>query len=85
MPKQTKLVKTESGSLYEIDEANKKIRRIYGTVVPTAQFQTDGQWVKYESINKIRKHHSLVIIWALDKQLPATITTPIVDTDLEFS
>ena len=80
-----KLIKTESGSLYEIDEENKKIRRIYGTLVPTSRFKTDGEWVKYESINNIRLHHSLVIIWALDKKLPATITSPIIDTDVEFN
>lgn len=38
------IIKTESGSIYELDQANKRIRRIEGMQVPTPRMGSDGTW-----------------------------------------
>ena len=40
---------TESGSLYELDPANRRVRRISGERAPTPRQGTDGEWKTYES------------------------------------
>lgn len=39
---------TESGSVYELDTANKRVRRIGGVRAPTPRQGADGGWRAYE-------------------------------------
>lgn len=44
---------TETGSIYEIDEANKQVRRISGQHAPTHRQGEDGCWRTYYSITNL--------------------------------
>jgi hypothetical protein len=74
-------IKTASNSVYEIDEANKKIRRLKGERDATPYFGVDGEFRAYQSINRLADN-TLLIIWGLknDGQIIAqtTRTTKIV-------
>lgn len=67
-------IKTISGSLYEVDEAERRIRRIQGMKKPTPRQGEDGEWRTYTSVN-ITIGESLFILWNMDGQ--ATITSPV--------
>jgi hypothetical protein len=41
--------KTASGSLYEVDHAQSRVRRISGTHAPTRSQGADGEWRQYHS------------------------------------
>jgi hypothetical protein len=75
------IVKTQTGSLYEIDEDNKQVRRLHGTKQAT-KLQGDNEWKKYAFIADAEVGQSLLIIWA-DKAegyaVPTTITSPITE------
>jgi len=73
------LVKTESGSAYEIDKENKLIRRITGNAPPTNRQGEDGQWKSYWSVGYQEKA-PLLIVWELSENFVArsTVTSPVV-------
>ena len=54
---------TESGSLYELDTTNKKIRRLNGLNDPTTRNGSDGEWKVYEDILNVKLGSSVVIVW----------------------
>jgi hypothetical protein len=79
-----KKVKTESGSIYEIDEENKQVRRLTGTANPTLRQGADGEWRKYANLI-YNLDNSMLIVWKYDivdeKTIArSTITSPIVAT-----
>jgi len=39
--------KTESGSVYEVDHAKSRVRRISGTHAPTSSQGPDGEWREF--------------------------------------
>lgn len=65
-------IDTFSGSVYEIDSANKKVRRVSGTHEPTSNQGIDGEWKHYELVHHVR-NLGLVIEW--NEQGSATITS----------
>lgn len=64
-------------STYEVDEENKRIRRLDGVLDPTPSQGTDGEWQPYTAVTQ---HPSgvLVIEWPLgEKNSPYTVTSRI--------
>ena len=80
---------TETGSTYEIDVANKRIRRLTGKGNPTPRVGKDGKWREYNSIGPVKEGLRLAIVWsdqlgslgAVPGALPGTVTSPIVEID----
>lgn len=60
---------TVSGSLYEVDQENKKIRRLNGNADPTPRQGKDGEWRGYLNDLHIEVGQSVVIAWADAHQL----------------
>lgn len=60
---------TISGSLYEVDQENKKIRRLNGNADPTPRQGKDGEWRGYLNDLHIEVGQSVVIAWADSHQL----------------
>jgi hypothetical protein len=52
---------TVSGSLYEVDATNKRIRRLSGNKPPTERQGND--WKQYDSISAIEVGQPVLIIW----------------------
>lgn len=74
---------TETGSLYEVDEEHKKIRRLSGKIDPQPRQGKDGEWKEYD-ILFLTVDRSASIIWPEGTPLlegsptcaiPATITS----------
>lgn len=62
---------TESGSLYEVDEKAKKIRRLNGVKNPTPRTGKDGQWRTYRELHPdpVTVGRGVVIVWGEDTEL----------------
>ena len=62
-------VKTYSGSLYEVDPANKRVRRVSGKTEPSNSSYKDGEWRGYKEIGsfhpsiQIMVGRGMVIVW----------------------
>lgn len=74
------VVKTLSGSAYEIIEGENKIRRLYGIESPTPRQGYDGEWKKYFSL-MLDANNILIILWNDSGQ--ATVTSPIVSVTFD--
>jgi len=72
---------TESGSVYQIDTANKKIRRLSGKNDPTPRQGADGEYKSYEGFGsleeivagnegKLTVGHSAIIVWVQSEHEP---------------
>jgi hypothetical protein len=88
----TKRIKTESGSVYELDHTQKRVRRLSGVRAPTARQHADGLWRTYDMIGRVRIGGSLLICWADESvgpaaapgAFPGTVTSPVVEvTELD--
>ena len=55
--------KTISGSLYEVDQENKQIRRLNGTNDPSPRQGKDGDFRKYSEISSIEIEKPVLICW----------------------
>jgi len=66
---------TESGSVYEVNEEEKLIRRISGNRKPTERQGEDGEWKKYHALIRLGDdiEYSVYILW--DNQGHGTITS----------
>lgn len=53
---------TESGSQYELDITNSRVRRITGNHPPTERQGPDGEWRKYRFID-IKLDRGCLILW----------------------
>jgi len=81
---------TKSGSIYEVDETNKQVRRVSGLCAGTERLGNDGNWKTYREIsNPIVVGQPVLIVWTNDAQLlgqydagdvvvPTTITSVVV-------
>jgi len=84
-------VKTESGSVYEIDTDGKRFRRLSGERPPTARQGADGSWRGYARIDpsQLQVGLPIFIMWAVDDQgppaapgcIPGTMTSRVVELD----
>ena len=64
-------------STYEVDEEEKKIRRINGLNDPTPRMGEDGVWKSYEKIHP--NPEGILIVWAyVDGVAKCTRTSPLV-------
>ena len=57
---------TETGSVYELDEEGKQIRRVSGTHSATAHQSPDGEWQTYLSATPVVKGKVVRIVWRVD-------------------
>jgi hypothetical protein len=55
---------TISGSTYEVDQDNKKIRRLKGKADPTPRQGQDGEWREYINLSPIKIGEAVLIQWA---------------------
>lgn len=76
---------TLSGSVYEVDEPNKRIRRTYGTAPPTERQGEDGEWREYLSLDRVGddEPHMLIVWRNVDGVLQSTVTSQIVEVFTE--
>lgn len=61
---------TKSKSMYEVDTALKKIRRLVGLGEATARIGKDGAWRPYVHISPIKLGKNVLIIWSKDSTPP---------------
>lgn len=64
---------TESGSIYEVDEENRRVRRLTGEHEPTPRQGPDGQWKDFLSYDDI--HIGLMFVWEFDGPIAKTTVT----------
>jgi hypothetical protein len=67
---------TVSGSVYEVDSDNKRLRRLTGRTDPTPRLGKDGEWRKYAEMfpSPIEKGKQVLITWGEDVALlPDTV------------
>lgn len=57
---------TESGSSYELDEANRRIRRLSGKRPPHRSQPPDGEWKSYIAISTVHVGRRLAVSWEFD-------------------
>lgn len=72
---------TSSGSRYQLDQANNRIRRLSGNADPTMRQGKDGDWRTYFSISPIVKGNSVSIVWGCDTS-PLTETQALIDNGI---
>lgn len=77
--------KTETGSMYEVDYENSRIRRLSGVKDPTSRQGKDGEWRTYQDLI-LKKGSNCFIFWdpkttpLLEGSIggePSTITSPV--------
>jgi hypothetical protein len=57
------LLKTTTGSLYEIDKPNNRIRRVSGEKPPTPRMAADGTWRTYQALSPLQVGAQVLIVW----------------------
>lgn len=67
---------TESGSVYEVDHDNKRVRRLSGVKDPTPRQGKDGEWKTYVELNTELFPGCLFFIW--EHPGKGTRTSPVV-------
>lgn len=69
--------RTVSGSIYEIEQENNRIRRLSGTIAPTERQGSDGEWKEYMYATVLTLNKPLIITWKIneDGSLNSTITS----------
>ncbi len=66
---------TATGSIYEVDDLNKLVRRMQGMHAPTPREGQDGIWKQYDAV--VPFMNGLLIVW--DETLgKATLTSQLV-------
>ena len=79
---------TETGSLYEYDSANARIRRLFGKTPPTPRMGVDEEWKPGVLAKDPAVGESAVIRWGddvapliagMDSALKTTITSTVVE------
>jgi hypothetical protein len=75
-----------SGSVYEVDQKESRIRRLEGKLDPTKRVGNDGEWKQYHSLSDIKIGQCILIIWnedieplAIEGTSPGTMTSPVVE------
>ena len=56
---------TQSGSVYEVNQTDKQIRRVSGSKKPTLRQGQDGDWKSYSTLSPIKVGQPVVIVWAI--------------------
>lgn len=85
-------VHTATGSVYEFDEVNKRVRRI-GKEHPD-QTRAAGEWRPYEEVSVLVLGKEMAIVWpstvtllegSPEDALPSTVTSPVVSVETGVS
>jgi hypothetical protein len=73
---------TISGSLYEVDEAQRRCRRLNGIYDPTPRMGKDGEWRTYHSLypDPIQVGQQVIIVWGDDVEAIDPNTIPVAKT-----
>ena len=58
--------KTVTGSLYEIDLPNNRVRRLTGTKAVTNHQNDDGDWQDYLEVSEVKVGVGVFITWRYD-------------------
>lgn len=67
------ILKTETGSRYELDPIKKQIRRLSGVNEPTARIGKDASWRPYKEVSDPEVGAQMLIVWtAATELLPET-------------
>lgn len=75
----TKMIYTESGSVYELKESELLIRRLSGNAAPTDRQGNDGEFKSYKGILYLQVGVPLIIIWRIEDSIAkSTVTSPII-------
>lgn len=64
---------TETGSVYEFDLENKRVRRLVGIKDPTPRQGTDGEWKEFEWATDPRVGQQVLICWKIVEQMERKI------------
>lgn len=65
---------TDSGSIYELDKENNRIRRLEGTENPTPRQGADGEWKVFKHCSEVLEGWGVLIRW---EGIRSTITSPV--------
>ena len=71
------IFKTISGSAYEVDETNNRVRRLYGNKAPTKLQSADGEWKEFSHMTEVVVGKQVLFIWKEAAEgyiMPATTT-----------
>lgn len=78
------IFKTFTGSLYEVDHGEMRVRRIGGEKPPTARQGEDGEWTMIEEISPIEVGKSVIFVWKMEADnglitLKTTVTSEVTE------
>jgi hypothetical protein len=59
-------VRTESGSVYDVDHDEKRIRRVHGRHGPTDTQPQDGIWRRFSGLEGPTAGQSMIVYWATE-------------------
>jgi hypothetical protein len=57
---------TETGSVYEVDQAGRRLRRLSGYAAPTANITEDGRWRTFLHVGPLEHGRRVFVIWGLE-------------------
>ena len=74
-------IRTQTGSMYELDLIENRFRRLTGEGVPTPRMGNDGQWKTYQEARFPVVGEPLLVIWRTtdDGVMQTTMTSPVKD------
>jgi hypothetical protein len=73
--------KTATGSVYELDQLEKKVRRLTGVENPTPRQGTDGEWKEYKSVSRITTKHGTQFFFDWTGLGNGTTTSPVIELE----
>lgn len=72
---------TETGSSYEVDTNEKRIRRVMGTHAPTPRQGNDKEWKSYHWISDIELRKPVLIAWDAEGKATETSLVTIISEE----
>ena len=89
--RQVQRVRTESGSVYDVDLDGMRIRRVHGRHGPTDTQPQDGIWRRIRGLEGPTAGESMVVYWATeaaggketDYGFRTTVVTEVIEVDPE--
>lgn len=58
---------TESGSVYEVDILERRVRRLTGLNAPTPRVGKDGEWKTFTLVSSITPGAPVLFVWRFDE------------------
>ena len=73
---------TTYNSIYEIDQAGRRLRRLVGSNTPTPRQGDDGEWQSFHAISAVTVGDPVIIVWRMQGDAAqATYTSPVTAID----